>query len=162
MIEEFYRNNFDKQVKKIRYIIGSHSSAEDVVQEAYRRAVKYQSSYREEMGELSTWFNSILYNSMKDWQTQDRDKGIVKKPLSDDIVEELTYIVENEHIGFIEKEIEGVLGDGRVQSVLYLWFILGYSAKEISQVVNSMSVTNVTTIATRFRKLIQKKHDVSI
>ena len=162
MIEEFYRKNYSKQVKKIGYIINNHDAAQDVVQEAYRRATKYVNSYRKGRGEFSTWFNSILYNSMRDWERQDRDKGIVKKPITEDIPEEVPYVHSEEYRGLIKYEVDRLSGDERVKTVLYLWYVLGYSAREISQVVNNMTITNVTTLATRFRKLMQEKHNVAI
>jgi len=162
-IESFYRENYKRQVKKMGYILnGDISASEDIVQEAYRRATKYITSYRENKSSFKTWFNSILYNSLRDWQRQDRDKGIVKRPLSEEMPEELPYIESDEYRGLVKQEVEGLMGDERVRTVLYLWYVLGYSAKEISEVVNSMTITNVTTLANRFKKLMYEKHSVHI
>ncbi len=162
-IEPFYRENYKKQVKKIGYMLGGDwVSAEDVVQEAYIRAVKYGDSYSEERSSLKTWFNTILYNSFRDWQKLDREKGIVKAPLTDNVPEEVVFLQCNEFRGLIKKELSSLMGDERVRTVLHLWYILGYSAKEISQVVNNMTVTNVTTLTNRFKKLMYDKHSVSI
>ena len=162
-IEAFYRENYRKQVTKIGYMLsGDFTSAEDVVQEAYRRAVKYENSYSEDRSSLKTWFNTILINSLRDWQKLDRDKGIVKAPLTDDVQEEVVFIESDEFRGLVKKEVSSLMGDERVRTVLYLWYILGYSAKEISQVVNNMTITNVTTLTNRFKKLMYDKHSVSL
>ena len=162
-IENFYRENYRQQVKKVGYMLsGDFNSAQDVVQEAYRRAVKYESSYVEGRASLKTWFNTILYNSFHDWQRLDRDKGIVKTPLTDDVQEEVVFIQSNEFRGLINKEVDALMGDDKVRVVLHLWYILGYSAKEISEVVDHMTVTNVTTLTNRFKKLMYEKHSVSI
>jgi RNA polymerase sigma factor (sigma-70 family) len=64
MFDEHYRINFETLVKKIRSFAGSHHAAEDVVQEAYTRAIR---SYDDErVLEFNPWFNTILANSLKD------------------------------------------------------------------------------------------------
>lgn len=62
LIEQHYRNNFDKIVATFTPRYGAHN-AEDIVQEAYARACQYFYSYNPDT-EFENWFSRILSRSV--------------------------------------------------------------------------------------------------
>ena len=60
IIEEFYKENFDKLVVQLSRRAGSLENAEDIVQEAFLRALTYKDAYNPKLNQFSTWFNGIL------------------------------------------------------------------------------------------------------
>lgn len=136
------------------------STVEDVVQEAYLRAHKYRGSYDSERSGINTWFNSILYNTLRDFQ-----KSYRSQPDFSDDAEDRADVIEfnqiSEHLNLIEKELSRVKKPKR-QQVLYLYYILGYSSKEISEIVSDMTVTNVTTICNRFKNNLKQKYNIEV
>ena len=65
VIENHFRKNYKKQVGYItnRVPHKSHALAEEVVQEAYCRALKYFKGFDPTRSNFSTWFNRILNNA---------------------------------------------------------------------------------------------------
>ena len=146
-IEQFYRDNSLKQTKMMsRILANDYAAAEDVVHEAYTRAIQYLDSYNPDRAKFSTWFNKILFNSLRDIQQEYKNRP----------TEDINLIsTEDVHLPQTEEDLEtyiwGVKND-KHQQVLYLFFILGYDSKEISQIEEDMSQTNVTTIVNRFKQ----------
>ena len=74
MLEQFYIDNRLRLVKQMAWkLAGNYDVAEDVVQESFEKAIKYFPSFDPERGKLSTWFNTILYNVLRDYQTANKD-----------------------------------------------------------------------------------------
>ena len=147
--------NFFKEVRlgkvkmMARILHGDYATAEDVVQEAFTRAIKFQYSYDEKRGPLDKWFNTILFNSLRDQQRQDR--GLPQED-SELVADESSLLFDLT----VEKDkiplwIERVKNDGH-RRILTLFYIQGYSSMEISQVEKQTSQTNVTTVVQRFRE----------
>jgi len=65
VIEDYYRKNFKRLVNISRGRAGSYHNAEDVVQEAFTRALKYHKSYNPAMTAFDAWFSRILDNSLR-------------------------------------------------------------------------------------------------
>lgn len=72
IIEQHYRDNFDRLVSAYQGRVGHHN-AEDVVQEAYTRALLYSKSFSDERP-IDHWINQILRNC-----AADHYRGIVPK-----------------------------------------------------------------------------------
>jgi len=140
-----------------RILKGDYAAGEDVVQEAFYRAVKFFPSFDENRGKLSSWFNTILFNSLRDAQRSGRGMSSIEV---DRLSPEDVFLQENftnnpDLSKYVEKSI-GEVQSERSRRVLYLFFILGYTSKEISQIEEKISQTNVTTIVTRFRKQLKE------
>lgn len=150
VIEKLYRKEGKNKIKLMTRILrGDKSAAEDVVQEAFLRAWKFFSLYDSERASLAAWFNGILFNSLRDYQREMRGVKLVS---TSDVSAEDLIIPEQRSTKDIEPLIEKVHNEDH-KEVLYLFYVLGYTSREISQVVPKMTQTNVTTIATRFKEL---------
>ncbi len=149
LIENHYKENFKKHLKRMTFRAGGHHQAEDIVQEAYARALKYYDSTR--IDEFDKWFSMVLNNSYNDY-------------MRDEIG--LSYIDEDdEPLGAIDcsilnnqtlKEIYDLIDTkSEVQiEVLTLHIKYGFSATDISkQTVHTYA--NIHKIIQRFKKELE-------
>lgn len=145
---EQYKLTRNKHVKLMSRILGGdHAAAEDVVQEAYARAIQYYGSYDSSRGELMPWFNRILFNALRDIQREYNNRP--PDNIEDFSVED---VLEPAKIpSSLVDQIEAVVNE-KHQRVLYLFFILGYSSREVSEIEDEVTQTNVTTIINRFKE----------
>ena len=70
-IEKHYRDNYQRLVKMVLFRAGSIWDAEEVVQGAYERALKYYRVFPE--NEFNLWFGRLLNNVLRDHKSADRD-----------------------------------------------------------------------------------------
>lgn len=155
-IEKLYREVHSPSVKMMSRILrGDWHGGEDVVQEAFIRAWKFYPSFDSEKGKIQTWFNGILFNSLRDYQKSARfgPQTEAEDFSVEDILNELNLNNFEEKRKFLAQKIDWVQNPVH-KEVLYLFFMLGYTSKEVSQIVSKMTQTNVTTIVTRFKERI--------
>ena len=161
-LNTFYAENHVRQTKIMTRLAGSVDAGEDVVQEAYMRAWKYQGSYNPNKAKLNTWFNTILYNSLRDFKKLDKLGGVVVDTNPDDIEEHVPYEKIQEHLLLLWGEINSMKSHNRIKRILYLFYILGYTSKEISEIEDNVTQSNVTTTSNRFKKLLADRHGVEV
>ena len=161
-LDTFYQENHERHVNIMTRLLRSRDAGEDVVQEAYTRAWKYQGSFNPNRAELKTWFNTILYNARRDYEKLDKLGGVVVDNNMDDIEEHIPYERIQEHLLLVWGEINSMKGNKRIKRILYLFYILGYTSKEISEIENDVTQSNVTTISNRFKKLVADRHGVVV
>lgn len=152
-IEQLYKENRKRYVNLMSSILrGDRAAAEDVVQEAFTRALYFQGTFNPERGKLKTWFNTIMFNALRDIQREMRGYPSEDSAnFSSEDVEHFTDFKEQpEKMLFLEYKIANV-NNPRHKRILELFFLLGYSAREISQVEEGVSISNVTTVVSRFR-----------
>ena len=65
-IENHYKENYGRILKRMTFRAGGIHQAEDIVQEAYCRALKYYSELKVE--EFDRWFSMILNNAYNDYK----------------------------------------------------------------------------------------------
>ncbi len=148
-VEIFMRKFREGHINKINRIINDRETSEDVVQEAYARALKYKDKYDENRSSFPTWFNKILFNTLKDFQRQyKKDLCLVHTDI--DMYEDTT----DAYINNLEELIYDV-NNPKHRSVLILFYVLGYTTSQISN-IEGVSVTNVTTICNRFKKKMEE------
>lgn len=150
IVASHYKDNWDRLVKRY-YFLGD--GAEDVVQEAYERAIRYASSFNGE--DFDKWFNTILRNSMRDYRRAEMGRP------------EEEEINEYHHIGSecsgIENRLWGeifALIEEKSPShaeVLNLYFGQGYSYKDISAVTEH-TYFNAYRIISRFKEELINKY----
>ena len=150
-LERFYTKNYKKFVNKVFCKVGrNYDIAEDVVQESFCRAIRFQTSYNPKRGNYEQWFNRILFNTLKDFQRKHKNN-----------LEDCEDLTSFEVLGIdcdrVSPEKKRIIADSirkipnrKHRVVLELFFILGYSCREICMVEYDMSITNVTTIVKRF------------
>lgn len=147
-LEELYKKTKNGHVKLMTRILrGDWAAAEDVVQEAYTRALQYYPSYDPNRGPLVPWFNRIMYNALRDIQREYKNRPT--ENCDELCVEDVISI--NEMPETLVDKIQSVKNE-KHQRVIYLFYILGYSSKEISEIEEGVTQTNVTTIVNRFKE----------
>lgn len=161
-LDTFYQENHERQTNIMTRLAGSRDAGEDVVQEAYTRAWKYQGSYNANKAKLNTWFNTILYNSLRDYKKLDKLGGVVVDNNTDDIEEHIPYERVQEHLLLVWGEIDAMKSKSRIKRILYLFYILGYRSDEIEQIEKDITQSQVTTISNRFKKLVADRHGVEV
>lgn len=155
-LEELYREAHNPSVKMMARILGGDwHGGEDVVQEAFTRAWRFYPSFDAEKGKLKTWFNGILFNSLRDYQRDSRlgPYSGVEDFSVEDVLSELNINNFEEKRDYLAQKIDWVQNPTH-KEVLFLFFMIGYTSKEVSQIVPKMTQTNVTTIVTRFKERI--------
>lgn len=154
ILEKQFRATHKAHTKLMTRILnGDAATAEEVVQETYLRALTYFPSFDPKRGPFIKWFNMILFNTLRDIQReyQNRPKELIEGVSFADILthEELPMNVEQK---ILEVENE------KHQRILYLFYVLGYNSREISQIEAETSQTNVTTVVARFRDKLKEEH----
>lgn len=147
-LEEMYTQTKDGHVKMMSRILkGDYAAAEDVVQEAYCRALAYWGSYDPKRGPMKPWFNRILFNALRDIQREYNNRPTEDSEAfsAEDILPNPTHSYDN------IIELIDTCHNTDHQRILYLFFVLGYNSREISQIEDKMTQTNVTTILNRFK-----------
>lgn len=158
-LEEFYRDNYKAKIALISRIAGGNKAfGEDVVQEAFTRALKYIHLYDPDRGDFSKWFNGILFNTFRDLQNEERGyQELHRSIVAGDILHGSSYNVYINTKKFnISDAVDMVLNE-KHRRILRLFFILGYSTREISQIVERTTQTNVTTIVLRFKQMLSEE-----
>lgn len=153
-LEQFYRANFDRYVKQYTNRAGTKESAEDAVQEAFVRALKYWDSY-DPTHPLDTWFNRIISNALKHQKSM--DKGRVNHEEFDEAnVDGTDCRMLNQRLWRqIQEEIK--VYDGQHYEILSLYFEHQYQPRDICKVVD-MKYKTVETFLQRFKLMIKEKY----
>ena len=158
-LEQFYRTSYDKLVGFMSKKVGGHREvAEDIVQEAFSRAVRYLPSYDEERGTLFTWFNSILFNALRDQQSQNKGQNNfvdVEVLSSVDVLSTVSLQQSAEIATIIDQNLRQVPNHHH-RRILELFYVMGYNSREISEIEEGVSQSNVTTVVMRFRDKMKK------
>lgn len=146
-IEAFYIKNRTVLLKRLRHRAGSPHNAEDVLQEAFCRALKYYSSFNPYTQEIGAWFNTIMNNSLTDFKRAEMTGGMYVALEEDSETYEFSY-VDNDSASKIKDEIG--LKSGDAKDVLHLYFEKEYKLNEIRQILG-IPYRTAQTIVNRFR-----------
>jgi RNA polymerase sigma factor (sigma-70 family) len=156
IIEEHYRANHKKMVSRVigRVPNKSRHLAEEVVQEAYARCMKYFHTFNPERKPFSTWFNYILNNACSDCMKiegnsgvapiiyEDEDGDLNPQHLMDDLDIPLGLVVNIQEAMLRQKPER--------YDVLNMFFNLGMKPREIAECTN-FSYGNIRLIISRFK-----------
>lgn len=158
IIEDHYRAKAPSIIKNIAYRAGGKEDAEDIVQEAYYRALKYIHAFNPNEFDFERWFSRLFSNVWKDAISAKYQRG---KP------EELN---EN-HENFIDKTFnsnaaqlmelvydEILLTENEDhREILTLYLIYGYKLNEVAEITDQRSGT-VNQILFRFKDGLKKTY----
>lgn len=148
-IEQFYKDNYNVLVKRLNRRAGGVENAEDVLQEAFLRALKYHSSFNPERQEMGAWFNTIMNNVLVQFQREQMLGGATIP--YDEYEHEETYECMSENNKFISQIAKIIQSKSeRPRSILHLYYLRGYKAKEIQQIVGGGYV-GITLCIKRFK-----------
>lgn len=150
-IENHYKENRSKLVKKLTFRAGTEEAAEDIVQEAYYRALRYQASFNR--GEnFNKWFSTILNNCLKEYKNvenghsasefeEEEAEGISCTSYPNHVIRDIFTLINTKSA--VQKE------------VLFLYFKYEYPAIDISRITN-YSYANCHQIIQRFRNELRE------
>lgn len=155
---DFYNNERNTLVKKYNRRAGSPENAEDVVQEAFTRALQYIDSYDPSKKELGAWFYTILQNSLRDFKREDKNGGMVM--FEEEHMEPTEFVdldkeVRNELHNLIDTK------NDVAKEVLTLYFRHGYMIKDIDNTTDH-SYAAIKAIILRFKKEVKEKYAESV
>lgn len=154
-IEKCFREHWDEFVKKISRRCVNPSDAEDVVSEAFKRAIMYRQSYKPEKQAIHIWIFTIVLNSYHDYIADLFKRG-------------MTVQVNDAHIEGYERDFgdgvlaEQILGEinsmpeGQAKDCLGMYYGLGMTPREIALVspVNAKFIRNTVY---RFKSMLVEK-----
>lgn len=150
-IEQLYLDKREDLVRMYKSRAGGND-VEDLVQEAFYRALVYKDTYKENLVELEFWFVGILNNCLKDLLREKQNGSSMHDPLND---EDLTVEIELDS-GWgrvLAKEVAKKSGDAK--QICYLYFIMGYQLSEIQRIIGC-SYSNVDNVVDRFKNLLRE------
>lgn len=150
LIEEHYKQNYRSLVKLMTFRAGTEWDAEDIVQEAYTRALKYFHSF--DGTNFNRWFNTILNNALREHKNNEKGfatasfeeeeaDGIPCQYYSDRVLEEIYALIQSKSVD--------------QQEVLTFYFQQNYSAKDIA-CITQHSYAKSHQIIQRFRNEIKE------
>jgi RNA polymerase sigma factor (sigma-70 family) len=155
VLEAFYIAERENLLRRLNYGAGTPENAEDVLQEAFVRALTYWDTFDPANKELGAWFSTILKNSLRDFK---RDEWLFG--MGEEFDEELYDPQEMEipEAELIRQIYEMV--DEKIESqkeILLLYFEKHYKLKDIQNITGS-TYFNVNRIIDRFKVEVKERY----
>lgn len=149
LIEDHYIANRRNLVKRMSFSSGDY--AEDIVQEAYARALKYFKSYNPDMP-FDSWLKRIMVNVLKEHKNTERGYSSVSFEEEDQDGTDCT--------GFNERvilEVNDLISTKSLIQIEVLGYHIqqGYTAKEVSEITEYAYIT-CYQIVRRFRQELKE------
>ena len=143
-LETHYRQHANLLFNKYGRATNSKQDGEDIVHNAYERALKYIYSFNEELN-FDAWMSTILTNSLRDFKG---DLGGLVKTIDPDMLQAIYY----PHTVDFEKSVKKYTDrlNDQHKEVIRLHCDFGYNPKEINE-VSPLSGGHIRTIISRFR-----------
>lgn len=158
LLERYYADNYDKLVKGQVNRAGSVENAEDIVQEAFARALKYLERCRAtDMSSFEAWFVGILNNAFIDFMKEERHYGMGLELPEDSVVD--VDECKEEVRDLILKEIGHRKQPAR--SILFMHFIQEMPVREIASVLDCQRGA-VNQALKRFRKQFKELYGAEL
>jgi RNA polymerase sigma factor (sigma-70 family) len=148
IITEHYLTNYERLVKRSTNRVPNKSVAlaEECVQEAYTRALKYFNTFNPKKDKFEKWFEGILRNAINDCRNVEKDRGVSKELADEDGVELIPSRKEKIGAIFILAKMKKDIN----HRVLSLFLLYGYKTKDIAE-YTGVSHTSVRQIIHRWR-----------
>lgn len=153
LLEEHYKNNRDLLVNLYKRKCGSYHDAEDIVHEAYTKALTYIDRYRESES-IGSWISRIVYNEFLDFLHRSRYDGMTIE-FNQDNYDPIDGRVEKKHL---VSQIINIINSEQNEShrdVLNYYFCCNYKLEEIAT-ITSLTKSNIRQIIYRFKEKIRE------
>lgn len=145
IIEENFRSSYRSWVKRVYCRVKKNEDAEDIVMEAYTRALKYQHTFIQG-NNFEYWFSRIIANAVKDWKREQHNQFEHQEefdeqemaPCPDPSIKRDLYATLSAEIDELEKPERA--------EIVHLYFILGFKPRDIMKITNQKSVIVNNTI----------------
>lgn len=148
-LTELYVKNKVRYVRKIYPYLHNQEACEDVVQEAFVKALDKFHTFDCKKSGLATWFNKVLFSVLWNYK-----RSLKQIPPAIDILD----VLDAEDFAYYEDtELSDILSSVKNkghQKVLVAHFILGYDYKEVASHL-SLTQDNVRKIVQRFREEVK-------
>lgn len=148
LLEEHYRENRIRMLKRLTYRAGTEWDAEDILHDAYERALKYASSFNGQ--NFGAWFNTILNNALKEHKNASKgifipiedieEEGIPCSHITDQMLKEVYQLIK------AKAPVQ--------QEILFLHIKQDYSAIDISR-ITEYTYSNCHQVIRRFREEVK-------
>lgn len=146
IIEDHFKANYGRLLKRMTFRSGTEWDAEDVIQEAYCRALKYFKTY--DGKHLDQWFSTILNNTLRDYKRS--EKGLNTVSLEEDELDGVACSSVPDRVMFeIAQRINQKPPDQ--QEVLHRYFMEGYTVREIHE-ITGYSYEGAFKLVKRFKR----------
>ena len=145
-IEELYKKERQGFIRKVLPYLRKWEVAEDIVNEAFTKALSCQHQYDKNRGPLKAWFTKILFSCV--WSYIREQKKV--PPLYDiDLVLESDLLIYEEEPDL--REYVRKTPNTKHRQVLLGYFVLGATYEELSS-LSGLTQDNIRKIVQRFRK----------
>jgi len=154
LITNHYLANYNKLVKTSQRRVPDHSLAlaEEVVQEAYARALKYFVTFNPKINSFDVWFKKILRNATNDCRFTEQERGVTYQ--LDENIEDVSVTKEEKKQYIDILYIIYNTYNNRDKEILLLFFLYNYTSKDISE-YTGIKDTTIRQIILRFRNKIR-------
>lgn len=130
IVEAYYRENYNYLIKIARRRVGNYSLvlAEEAVQEAFTRSLKYFSTFN--TGDVfDNWFKRILYNTINHLKTQEMNGGVTMTETQEEWVHQNDLTFSKEIVDLLNK------ASPRDISILNNYFFYGFKTREVAELM---------------------------
>lgn len=151
-IEEHYRENAENLIRFMAFKHqGNIMDGEDIVHDAYARAVRYYNTYNPRDSTFSKWFNKILANTERDFIRVSRKHGMAED-IDEIYLEPVPDVVEG------VQDVEGLYKLISRQSsanceILLLYYRYQYSLGDIAALIKTSNYKQIDNIIKHFRTI---------
>lgn len=133
VIEEYYSNNFEELVKRYHNRAGGRENSEDIVQEAFARALQYFPTFDGRVP-FENWFSRILQNSFRQFKTDEKNYGMNMSNEDADVP--CPVCLENKRLVHDVKQYIMNSSPKNEREILQLYYIKGYSFQDIVRITD--------------------------
>ena len=157
-LTKFYLANQRELHKRVSNRAGGAYNAEDVVQEAFARALKYWDTYDPNNKELGAWFNTILNNTLKDFKREELMYGMCIE-FDENLYKGTELSLTNHHmINKVKDLINAKCAHTR--EILSLYYLKGYKPQDIEHILD-VSNKSIREAVWRFKGEVKEKLNVN-
>lgn len=153
-LEKLFKKNYQRYVKAVHRRAGSIENAEDVVMNAFERALRYLKD--EDVGNLEGWFTVTLNNALKDYMTAERKFGMTSDVDGLELEDEAQEVFRGDELHHIIKAVNK-LPDSPAKEVLTLYYKYNYRVKEIADARDDMAEHQVRYIVDTHNNKMAKR-----
>lgn len=148
-LEKYYKDNYDRLVKSYTRRCGTPWDAEDVVQEAFTRALTYIDRY-DTREPIANWITRIVYIAFCAWKNEQK-AGPAYVTYSDEDYDPLEGNMERRVLVDRIKSFIDNKYDDKTKEVINLFYFCNYKAREIGE-LTGLSTSVVLNRLADFRK----------
>lgn len=165
ILEDYYRGHREEIIKRIsaRKFIDCVEDAEDVVQEAFTKALAYIHSFDIEEARFPTWFNAVVNNCYKDFIREKMQRVDSSSYPGNEEFDEEQFPVDDPALELPEQMIDKAKEEIAkrpfpLREVLTMYFLQNMKPSDIVCVVEDYTVGSVRTLIHNFKHEMRKAY----